>query len=82
MSNPPIALASKKTESYYTWLPVHVFLKDPPYQLSSQVPTKHSSVTNIPGARHYIKVTFFLLPFGKKSEKNVQTYCFFTRQDL
>ena len=80
MSNPPIALASKKTESYYTWLPVHVFLKDPPYQLSSQVPTKHSSVTNIPGARHYIKVIFVF--FGKKSEKNVQTYCFFTRQDL
>ena len=23
MSNPPIALASKKTETYYIWLPVH-----------------------------------------------------------
>ena len=24
MSNPPIALASKKTETYYIWLPAHV----------------------------------------------------------
>ena len=69
MSNPPIALASKKTETYYIWSPVHVFFKDPPYQLSSQVPTKHSSVTNIPGARHYIKVTFFLFPLGRSQKK-------------
>lgn len=72
MSVPPIALASNKnTETYYihVWLPVHVCIRDPPYQLSSQVPTKHSSVTNIPGARHHIKVTFFLFPLGRSQRK-------------
>ena len=76
MSNPSTALASKKTESYYTWLPVHVFLKDPPYQISSQDPTKHSSVINIPGARHCIKVTFSLFSLGR-SQKNCADVLFF-----
>lgn len=66
----------KKIETYYIWLPVHVFLKDPPYQLSSQVPTKHSSVTNIPGARHYIKVTFFLFSLGRSQKKCVRRIVF------
>ena len=68
MSNPPIALASKKNRNLLHMVTC-TRVRDPPYQLSSQVPTKHSSVTNIPGARHYIKVTFFLFPLGRSQKK-------------